>query len=345
MAPGRWKQTTIRALKLVIAVVVLGAVGRHVIRVLADLRDRGARVEFAPGWLAASGLLYLAGLCACGFFYQRVLRASAGPIGILPALRAYLVSHLGKYVPGKAMVVVLRVGLSTPFGASTTGATAATFYETLVMMASGCLIAAAGFACANGPARVGVVAPDWGRLEIGMEYVITLASLLLGLGFLLATAPPVFGRTAGLVRKSLAGARPELLPRFSWRLLGEGLLLSAAGWILLGASQLAVIHSIRDGAQGTTITLGLLALVVAGVAFATAAGFVVAVLPGGLGVREGVLMSVLAPTIGADRSVVAALVLRLVWVAAEGVAALAVLPWLRRAAATPTEPASKASIP
>jgi len=31
--------------------------------------------------------------------------------------RAYLIGHLGKYVPGKAMVVVLRVGLITPYGA------------------------------------------------------------------------------------------------------------------------------------------------------------------------------------------------------------------------------------
>ena len=35
---------------------------------------------------------------------------------LVPALRAYLVSHLGKYVPGKAMVVVMRSGMVVPFG-------------------------------------------------------------------------------------------------------------------------------------------------------------------------------------------------------------------------------------
>jgi uncharacterized membrane protein YbhN (UPF0104 family) len=51
------------------------------------------------------------------------------------------------------------------------------------------------------------------------------------------------------------------------------------------------------------------------------AGFVVAVLPGGLGVREGVLMTVLAPALEADTAVIAALALRLTWVLGELLAA------------------------
>jgi uncharacterized membrane protein YbhN (UPF0104 family) len=61
--------------------------------------------------------------------------------------------------------------------------------------------------------------------------------------------------------------------------------------------------------------------VVGGVALATVAGFAVAVLPGGLGVREGVLMTVLTPALGADTAVIAALALRLTWVLAELIAA------------------------
>jgi uncharacterized membrane protein YbhN (UPF0104 family) len=77
---------------------------------------------------------------------------------------------------------------------------------------------------------------------------------------------------------------------------------------------------------GTSDYLRLVPVVTASVALATVAGFVVAVLPGGLGVREGVLMYALAPAMGEDLAVVAALVLRLVWVAAELVAAAILLP-------------------
>jgi len=43
-----------------------------------------------------------------------------------------------------------------------------------------------------------------------------------------------------------------------------------------------------------------------------------------------VLMSALAPALGSDHAVVAALSLRLVWVAAELVAAASFFPWFRR---------------
>ena len=100
--------------------------------------------------------------------------------------------------------------------------------------------------------------------------------------------------------------------------------------MLLGLSQLAVVRAFDpEGAKALT-ALGLVPVVIASVALATIAGFVVAVLPGGLGVREGVLMSALAPALGSDRAVVAALMLRLVWVAAELAAAVVLVPLFRR---------------
>ena len=87
------------------------------------------------------------------------------------------------------------------------------------------------------------------------------------------------------------------------------------------------------GAAAGLLRWDAVAVVTAAVALATVSGFVVAVMPGGLGVREGVLMSALAPALGPDRSVVAALTLRLVWVAAEVVAAAVLVPLLRPARA------------
>ena len=75
---------------------------------------------------------------------------------------------------------------------------------------------------------------------------------------------------------------------------------------------------------------GLVPVVIASVALATVTGFLVAVLPGGLGVREGVLMSVLTPAIGSEQAVIASLLLRLVWVVAELVAAAIVIPFFRQ---------------
>jgi hypothetical protein len=329
MARQRWKRLTITAIKTSVALVVLWAVGRHVIQTWNDLRDQSRLLHFEPAWLVGSGLLYLAGLSAYGRFFERIMLSSATPVGLVPALRAYVVSHLGKYVPGKAMVVVIRTAMVVTYGGRASTAAIATFYETLVMMAAGGLIAAAGFAPAVGSHPAKLTLPVWGSVELPVYRVAAFAGLGLGLSFLLLVVPPVFGRLAGFVSLPIPGVGPAALPRISSRLLGQGLLWSSAGWFLLGLSQLAVVRAFDPAGAAALYALGLAPVVIASVALATVAGFVVAVLPGGLGVREGVLMSALAPAMGSDNAVVAALVLRLVWVGAELAAAALLFPWFR----------------
>src|ERR1700674_863114 len=103
-----------RAIKLVLGVLVLWAVGRHIARIYWDLRQHGGSVHVEAGWVAAAVVLYLVGLCCNGVFYGLVVRRGQVQVPYLAALRAYLISHLGKYVPGKAMVVVIRAGLLAP---------------------------------------------------------------------------------------------------------------------------------------------------------------------------------------------------------------------------------------
>ena len=305
MARRGWIRLGKAALTVVIAVVVIVAVGGYVHKTWKDFRQNGQSLRIDVGWIAAGAGLYLIGLVGFGIVFGRVMAASAGPIGYGAALRAYLISHLGKYVPGKAMVVVIRAGLAAPAGARPATAAFATLYETLVMMASGGFVAAIGFAVAAGPIQ-------WGPLA---------ASLALGAGFLVLVEPRVFPRLSRLISVPFPNVGPDALPKISHRLLGEGQLWASAGWLMLGASQVAV-------ARGLGLTPGpeTWPLLVAGVALATVAGFV-AGLPGGLGVREWVLMKTLMPALGQDYAVVSALALRLTWVLGEVVAAAALLPF------------------
>jgi glycosyltransferase 2 family protein len=344
MARPRWQRLTINGVKWTITLVVVWAVARHVLRTWSEVRGQSLSVHFASGWLIASGLLYLAGLLACGRFFELILRSSATPVGLLPALRAYLVSHLGKYVPGKAMVVIVRAGMVVPFGARASTAAIATFYETLVMMASGGLIAAAGFATlawSGEPRGLGVIdlmLPAWGLVSVPVYRLGAWAGLGLGVAFVAVTVPSVFRRLAQLAILPVPAVGREAMPRFSGWLMTRGLLWSSCGWLLLGLSQVAVVRAFDPAGSEAIFALGLVPIVIASVALATVAGFVVAVLPGGLGVREGVLMAALAPAIGSDRAVVASLVLRLVWVAAEVIGAALLFPWFRHPATDGTTP-------
>src|SRR4051794_29933423 len=204
--PG-WKRGVKAAVKAVLAALVLWAVGRHVVRTWRDIHAHGGTLHVAPAWIALGVALYLAGLVACGVFYGRVLRSSPTPIGYAAAIRAYLISHLGKYVPGKAMVVVMRVGLVTPYGARPATAAFATLYETLVMMAAGGLIAALGFAMrAVAPLEL----PTGGGGVIPVP--LTALGLALGVAFLIVVDPAVFPRLSGLARVPFPGVGPDALP-------------------------------------------------------------------------------------------------------------------------------------
>lgn len=309
------KRSIGRAVKAVVGAAVLLAVSWHVGKTLVALNQRGGFPRLSIAWVTAAIVAYLLGLGAYALYYVRVMAASSTPIGLYAGLRAYVVSHLGKYVPGKALVVVMRVGLSVPAGARPATAAFATLYETLVMMAAGGFVAFAGLTLGSGAETVWVL-PRVGPVRVPLD----LAGLVMGIGFLVLVLPPVFPRLSSLARMPFPDVGTDALPRVSYRLLSIGLLATLSGWLLLGLSQVAILRSMMPSG----LPASLWPAVIGSVALATVAGFAVPVSPGGLGVREWVLWTSLGTVIDRDLAVVASLFLRLAWVAAE-VAAGAVL--------------------
>ena len=61
--------------------------------------------------------------------------------GVWESLRAYIIGHLGKYVPGKALVVILRTGLIRSHRVNTSLAAVSVFYETFSLMTAGMIVA------------------------------------------------------------------------------------------------------------------------------------------------------------------------------------------------------------
>jgi hypothetical protein len=270
---------------------------------------RGAWPELArrkwtasPGWLALAGALYLAGLLPCATFFRRILWRLGGSPPLFQALRAYYIGHLGKYVPGKAMVVILRAGLLRASGVDATAAAVSAVYETLTTMAVGAFLAAA-------------VLLVWFREQ---TLFAALAAGLMVLA-LAPTLPPVFRRLMRLVR--LDRLRPELWDRVGRLRIGTlaaGWLVIAAGWMLIALSLWATMRGI--GAQQAAGTPGELLLqmplYLAAVSLAVVAGFL-ALIPGGAGVREAVFLALLQAAFGDAQAVLGAVVVRLVWLGAE----------------------------
>ena len=103
------KKRLLLAVKLSIVLIVAWAVGDTLFKAWGQLA--GYDWNLSPLWLIAAGSLYLLGLLPAGLFWCHVLRRLGQDARLGATLRAYYVGHLGKYVPGKAMVVVIRAGM------------------------------------------------------------------------------------------------------------------------------------------------------------------------------------------------------------------------------------------
>jgi hypothetical protein len=148
--------------------------------------------------------------------------------------------------------------------------------------------------------------------------------LLLPIG--IPILPPVYNwiiaRMATRIRQRYGITGP--LPRVHFVSMIEGLVVTACGWLLLGGSLLAVLHALMS--QGPAFTAGNISLYSAYLALAYVAGFIIFPLPSGLGVREFFLTLFLTPELAhhmgsnegaAKLAIAAAILLRLVWTAAE----------------------------
>ena len=293
--PNLAKRWGFAAIKLLIVLVVLWFIRRTIVDAWQQLGEH--RWQFDFWWLAASGGLYLLGTLFCGVFWHRTLRVLGQPVSLCRALRAYYVSQLGKYVPGKAMVVILRAGLVRGQGVDTSLAAASVFFETLTMMSTGALMAAAIMAV-------------WFREQTLLFWMALAIMATAGV----PTLPPVFRRLVRLFGVGRSDpAVVEKLAALGYGTMFLGWILTGLGWVILGLSYGAVLCGLGV-AEG--LSLGQLHLHTAAVTLATVAGFV-SFVPGGAVVREAVLTELMVPYLGDVVALVGAILLRLVWLVAE----------------------------
>ena len=322
-------------LKAILWLAILILIGRQFARDLQrpELWHRPPH----PAWLVVSGLLYLLGIGFSALYWDRLL----GHLGARPplgaGLRAYYLGHLGKYLPGKAWALFLRASLVRGHGVSLGLAALTSLYEVLTTMAAGVLVAAVLFALLGTDTGAGLHAEALRRLlwmeqpaEGGLQKsVAVLLSVLLFVAIVVPLHPAIFNRLVHRMSLPFRERDAAQLPHIRLCYLVEGLALTSVGWLLLGASLAAALRGIvgEDWPWLDVKTARLPAIM--GLSYVI--GFVVLVAPGGLGVREFMLTLLLTPELvgvqGMDLDearatvVLAVLVLRLVWTAAEGVVA------------------------
>lgn len=295
---------------IVSAVAILLGVARYFTKTLQDSQFDLTRLTLRFELLLAAGVLYLAAHCCWASFWVRLLHHEGIRVSWYAGLRAYLISQFGKYLV-KGWVVVMRVGMlrhdahAHPIPVAVTAV-----YETLCSMAAGALLGV-------------LLLPQLGVLPVEVSSRTSALAVMAALPLALV----VLNKLAARVVAKKRGPQARPLPNPSLFLIAQGLVQGAIGHCLLGLSLGLTVMAVLPDAPGPAQTypadLGANAI-------AYVAGFIVVVAPGGLGARELVLATALAPRLvevlgpsdAAAVAIVIALLMRFVWTLAEVVVAV-----------------------
>ena len=289
------KRQLVFLFRCLVVISVIVALGYTVRQSWQQLTETDFRLASVNGWAWLEAIVvYLAAMFLACVFWHRILIALGQQPAFSKTLLAFFASQLGKDVPGKAMVVIVRTDIVSGPQVKTAPAAASVFVETLTWIFVGSVVACIllPFQVATHPA---LQATAWG--------LAILAGVL--------TSPPIFRKIAALILKSKVG-ETDFLAGLNLRALSVGWLLMGVGWLLNGLSLWLVIRGLPE----TNVVASDFWLTLTCVSLATVAGFV-SLLPGGLGVRELVMIPLLGARFGVPTALIAAVVIRLVWLGAE----------------------------
>ncbi|MEE9206817.1 MAG: lysylphosphatidylglycerol synthase domain-containing protein [Gemmatimonadota bacterium] len=270
--------TSRRAWVFLFFAVSLGAAGLLLSRQwssLADVLATPGEFEWRlqPAWLTAALVLATFNLFLMGSVWVRLYRALGGAIGLMPGVRVWMVTNMGRYIPGKIWQLAgLAAYLKSTRGQGSSGLLSAVVFQ-LVGLATGASVAAAVLGAKLGSA-------------FGMEGKgPVLGAVALAVCLTLLLNPSLVER---LTRWTAARMREDVeVRRLHWSdLLGAGGGLLVA-WGVYGLGLRALLEGV-----GWSAAPGALEL--AGVfAAAYVVGYLVLFSPGGLVVREGAMAALL----------------------------------------------------
>jgi uncharacterized membrane protein YbhN (UPF0104 family) len=288
----------LRIARPVLAVLVVAALVATIVDQWRPLSADFHRLSVASLALAAVGaLVSVAGQMLC---WRELLRDLGSDLGLRPGGRVFFLGQLGKYLPGSVWPVVAQMELARDLRVPRTRTATTVLLFMLMNVVTAAAVAGALLPFTLDPSTA---AGEWRWAFLPL--VLLLAVL----------APAVLNRLTALGVRLLRRPAPERglsLPGVA-RAVGWTLL----EWIAAGVMLAALLH-------GFGHRIGL-PLAVGAFALAWAVGFVVVIVPAGAGVREAVLVFLLAQ-VGSSTAFAAALGTRLLMTLADAAWAVLLLP-------------------
>ena len=265
------RRSVLDILRWVLLAVVLVAVGAALWRNWAEVRTELSRLDAVTALVSLVLALLSPVLTMLGW---RVVLADLGsPLHLAPAGGIFYVGQLGKYLPGSVWSVLAQAEMGARLGiprrrAAVTG-----------VVVLGMSLLTGGF--------VGLAALP-ALLGHGGDYPWWLIVVVLVLGAVVV-APPVLNRIVALGLRLLR--RPPLEHALSTRAVLVAVSWFVGAWLVMGLAVWVVARSLAPaGSDGARLLL----VSVCGFSLAGVLGMVSFLVPAGVGVRDGVLLLLLA---------------------------------------------------
>jgi glycosyltransferase 2 family protein len=306
---SRWL-SVVKTLLLIVALVYVAVKTGDAV---TAVRNNTLAFHVSVPWLIASGTFVLTAYALLIWTWAYVLTALSGktlPYGI--AARIWFISNLGKYIPGKVWQIVQMGIMSTEQGIDAVSSASAAIVNAAVNVACGLAIAV----IAGAPTFDRILAPSgyaWLSRTVAVAAVVCVGLLPFLLPHAFRVAHRRFGVAAPLEKPPMRAIIVSVAANF-------------VAWILYGAAFKCLILGILGSAPGSPIEY------TAVFAMSYVIGYLAIFAPGGIGIREVVLIQVLvaAGLASAPQATAISVASRLWLVVIEIVPALLFLAYRRR---------------
>jgi uncharacterized membrane protein YbhN (UPF0104 family) len=292
--------------------IVLFAI-RALVRNWDQLRSQPLEWQLRPGWLVLSLVLIWLMYALLILGWRSLLSGWGQRLDGWSAARIWILSSLGKYIPGKVWAVAGMALLSQRAGVAAWAATGSAVVMQVLAIGTGAAVAGLAGAHILEAAQPGARA----------ILVLLIAGALLSVGLLLW--PPFLRRLLRLAAPQAVGERQP-----SGRGIVVGIATNIVAWLGYGLALWLL-------GRGLLPMSGLgLRLAIAVFTASYLAGFLALFAPGGIGVREGLFILMLQGPLGVGAATSLALASRLLLTVAELGAAVPFLVFRRRQVRVPS---------
>lgn len=274
MSPPKRRVTLVA--QWLIAAVVVGFAAREVAlqwrAVAPALRD--LRLDWIK--VGASGLLVIATYLILIEAWRATLRVWTESLPFAAAARIWFVSNLGKYIPGKVWQIAAMGAMAQKSGVSAAAAIGSSLLVNLVSIIAGFAVIALTAA-----GRVGAVVSQ-SQASASRSTEIAVIGIAIAGAVALFLAPIAVPRLATLAGR--VTGRPISIPRVPPRAIVVTAASTFASWLLYGVAFSLFAHGVSPRATGNAFSY------IAVYTGSYLAGYLALFAPGGVGVREAVLV-------------------------------------------------------